>query len=507
MEKQIKKTMKIALIFLGIGVLLGSLIVFAATPSTTFYISGGNYSGAPAFTIWKEGSNYFAKNDKGLIAYSGTNISDITLDCINSVHADNGGEIFFTAGIYDFATSLTVIDKYYWIIAGVGRGGYQTSKLGQTVFRKGFNGDLINVSYTLSQTRNSFGIEGIVIHGVKGSYTGKGVIVKNARWFWISETRIFQTEDDGLYMTGCGVHRLNKIVIGECDGNGIYATSVGDAVWRDIEVNCLGQDANKASIAYSGGINLIGAHLEGWRNLYNFGSGISHITNAWCMFAVERTIYHNGGTMYLSNCRLQKANYGDTPYTNSSGAGIYHHGGSLYVVNCIIGLISADNTTYSIYQIRAASNAFVENTKFNLPVFMNGSRNHFTQNYFEDVATFEYETNFLINNDFTDTLDFGTGTNRIISNRIVGGVTGTLANNVFSDNSGFLTENSGLSAAISTGATVAHGLDVTPTVVTATAAESGPTDIYVTDIDATSFIINFGGGGAKTFYWDAEYRP
>jgi len=104
MEQQIKKTVKISLIFLAIGLLLGSLIVFAATPSATFYISGGVYPGAPSYTIWKEGSNYFAKDANGQIAsgFSGTNISQIMQSTYSS-----GRSIFVKSGTYSFDATTT----------------------------------------------------------------------------------------------------------------------------------------------------------------------------------------------------------------------------------------------------------------------------------------------------------------------------------------------------------------------------------------------------------------
>jgi hypothetical protein len=69
-----------------------------------------------------------------------------------------------------------------------------------------------------------------------------------------------------------------------------------------------------------------------------------------------------------------------------------------------------------------------------------------------------------------------------------------------------LTKNRGLSSAIATGGTIAHGLAGTPTSISVTAADSGPTDIYCS-ADATNITVNFGGGGSHTFYWAAEYVP
>ena len=99
MEKQIRKSVRTALIFLAIGILLGTLIAFASTPSSTFYLSSGIYPGAPSFTVWREGSNYFAKGANGQLSYSGTTIQVIQ-DAINVLHDADGGTILLTKGTY-----------------------------------------------------------------------------------------------------------------------------------------------------------------------------------------------------------------------------------------------------------------------------------------------------------------------------------------------------------------------------------------------------------------------
>lgn len=76
--------------------------------------------------------------------------------------------------------------------------------------------------------------------------------------------------------------------------------------------------------------------------------------------------------------------------------------------------------------------------------------------------------------------------------------------NTARDNVGFKTEGYGVTAAIATGATVSHGLITTPTSVIVTPAETGPTDVTVSAIGATTFTVNFGGGGSKTFSWRAQ---
>ena len=63
--------------------------------------------------------------------------------------------------------------------------------------------------------------------------------------------------------------------------------------------------------------------------------------------------------------------------------------------------------------------------------------------------------------------------------------------------------SSGTTSAIATGATVTHGLGRTPSQVLVTAADSGPTNIYTSSKGATTFIINYGGGGTHVFDWMA----
>jgi len=68
--------------------------VFAATPSSTFWISSGVYPGAPSYTVWKEGSNYFAKDANGEIEFSGTNASEIVNSAIEA-----SGAYVYDAGV------------------------------------------------------------------------------------------------------------------------------------------------------------------------------------------------------------------------------------------------------------------------------------------------------------------------------------------------------------------------------------------------------------------------
>jgi len=69
--------------------------------------------------------------------------------------------------------------------------------------------------------------------------------------------------------------------------------------------------------------------------------------------------------------------------------------------------------------------------------------------------------------------------------------------------SGLITENFGKSAAIATGATIAHGLSTTPTSISLIPETSGPSAVYAT-VDSTNITVNFTGGGSHAFFWDAK---
>ena len=124
-----------------------------------------------------------------------------------------------------------------------------------------------------------------------------------------------------------------------------------------------------------------------------------------------------------------------------------------------------------------------------------------------------YNSRFI--NAGTDNLYIGpgilTGANSNVSNVDVSGA-GTLATNInalagqvfFRNLTGYVSSNSGLSSAIATGATVSHGLAGTPVTVTLTAADGTPTAVYPSALGATTFTVNYTGGGTHQFYWTAK---
>lgn len=68
----------------------------------------------------------------------------------------------------------------------------------------------------------------------------------------------------------------------------------------------------------------------------------------------------------------------------------------------------------------------------------------------------------------------------------------------------YLTRNAGVTGAIATGATVAHGMAVTPIAVFLQPQDGVPTAISPSAIGATTFTVNYTGGGTHFFAWQAS---
>jgi len=82
-------------------------------------------------------------------------------------------------------------------------------------------------------------------------------------------------------------------------------------------------------------------------------------------------------------------------------------------------------------------------------------------------------------------------------------VGGTLTAPKFRNVIGYVTDNAGENS-IATGATISHGLVSTPDIVTVSARATGMTDLTVTSVAASTFVVNFGGGGTKLVSWRAS---
>lgn len=90
-------------LLLIIGLLSTSFAYVVAQSATTFTISSGVYGGAPSYTLWRESSNYYAKDAYGVQpSYSGsTNASTVLLNVATTIDGEGGGSVFLRSGTYE----------------------------------------------------------------------------------------------------------------------------------------------------------------------------------------------------------------------------------------------------------------------------------------------------------------------------------------------------------------------------------------------------------------------
>jgi hypothetical protein len=121
-------------------------------------------------------------------------------------------------------------------------------------------------------------------------------------------------------------------------------------------------------------------------------------------------------------------------------------------------------------------------------------------NTLNNIWSIDSSTNILLrNNEVTApaTAVFGSGSSSQL--------TTPANNNRATGGSGLVVQSKGVTGLIATGGTVSHGLSVTPTNVVIAPADTGVTDFFVSALGASTFTINYSGGGTHAFYWRAEF--
>jgi hypothetical protein len=146
----LKKKVVLGLISLFlIGAVCGAAFVYAQGANQIFTISQSYYPGAVSYTIWAEGSNYFAKNALGTIITFGTSASTVIQYVFTN--ADVGSSILLRTGTYILTSPLTISKSLTVLGEGVSSSGAVTNPdmpptaLSGTVLKvnAGFAGDRV----------------------------------------------------------------------------------------------------------------------------------------------------------------------------------------------------------------------------------------------------------------------------------------------------------------------------------------------------------------------------
>jgi len=521
---------KTALIFVGISILLTSLFfyAFASTPSSTFYISSGVYPGAPSYTIWREGANYFAKDANGQLKYSGTNASQIIQSVIDDLPT-TGGLIYFKRGEYLLDAPLNITKNAVYLEGE----GYTWGFIDQ------INALLPNDGMTLQATAdfpsNRFminfyppegknvmvggGLQSIALDGGKENvpfedptdntwYSGGGVFINNTHGVRISDCTFTRHGGHGIYA-------VSNLQSGYLTGGGI-----SDIIIERNAIRTLGYGNDIGNVFYPQKASGVGIYLD-------IGCWVSTVINNWISMTYDYNIVVSswGGRIIGNELETAKVNPVKDPYVENpadpskavwmSGSAIYvkeygilvegnhiiwpdRHGITSNGRNLIVG-----NNIINVNQENFTGDAggagiYAEGHNLNLTI---------VGNVIADVSA-DYADEPLMA--FGILVAGAMNSSSVIVGNMISGATNqsiwqtncTVAHNV-----GWVTENSGITEAIASGATVNHGLASTPTSVIVTASETGLTDIYVSAVAATTFTITYAGGGTHVFYWYAEYKP
>jgi hypothetical protein len=78
------------------------ITVWDPTALSTMTLAGGIYPGAPSYTIWTEGGNYYAKNASGFISFESTDCNAV-FEAVT--HVGGGGDIDVSSGTYHFTVA------------------------------------------------------------------------------------------------------------------------------------------------------------------------------------------------------------------------------------------------------------------------------------------------------------------------------------------------------------------------------------------------------------------
>ena len=256
---------RIALAGVIIGVLLGAYIGYALTPTTTFTISPGVYPGAPDYTIWKEGSNYFAKNKYGEIEFSGTNASQV----INNA-ASNGGKIFLCEGTY--LLDAPILLSSYTILEGSGF---------STVLKR--NANNVGVIRNKNPPSDPYGV----------AYTNQEIIIRDLKIDGGNASGYSADEwHDVINLICVARFTIENLVIEDADGynDAIDLDACANGIIRNVVFNHIGGAAVHLTGLYSGWTNKSACQYITITNCYAKNTGFDRQVAAFNIWSDENSI-------------------------------------------------------------------------------------------------------------------------------------------------------------------------------------------------------------------------
>jgi parallel beta-helix repeat protein len=239
------------------GAILG-WCVFATGTTPTF--TTGPFPGAPSYTVWPEGSTYFAKDAYGAIAFESSNASYI----MNSALSSGGVDILLGRGTFEFSANGAYVKAGYSVEINLKNNTIiRGSGMGLTILK------LVSISTTdrLDFFGSTQGIENVTIRDltIDSDYTSNtfafncgirtcgfgdnknikvlNVEVKNCQDFGMFLASEYGYETNDTLVQGCYAHsnRRGNIAIGHGVCKAIVSNNiVFDAIHAEVDTDHLG---------------------------------------------------------------------------------------------------------------------------------------------------------------------------------------------------------------------------------------------------------------------------
>lgn len=206
--------------------------VFAATPTSTYWVTSGIYPGIPTYTTWIEGSNYFTKDENGLIpTWSGTNNFTVQgIQVLAAISVRGGGYWCIKEGAYTLDGALDIPDNT--IVSGVSWVGTQITlrSSGNTEIMFRNDNPLLFAS---GIGNHNITIQNLLLDGNKANQAGgqgyMGLIdLNNTISATVKQCHIRNSNNHGIRIVNRGVARIMNNWIQFSNGSGIFLGTHSD---------------------------------------------------------------------------------------------------------------------------------------------------------------------------------------------------------------------------------------------------------------------------------------
>lgn len=455
--------------------LVGGLVVYASTPSTIQTFSGGIMLG-PSYTIYNVGSNYYAKDQNGVIDYSGMDVQTVTQNALDAL--TSGGSVYWSSGTFSYDGRIDVENDDV-TLAGLGDSVLTFTTATAGTHSINITGDGVTVKHlTVTRSKKTAIIstgDDVTIEDCTITYaTLQGINVAGSNLL-VTNNRIDNvTGEFGIVLGGLVQHALiTNNLITDVGKEGIqWGYSGSDVV---ISNNVINECASVAGGETPGGITVLGAEWDGYSGTHNVIIANNIVNNSeangiQCLYRAA-TPPADGMTNFLIDGNLLS----DIP---GYGMRIDDNVQNITIQNNV--LVEIGNAGIACLQDAVViKNNYIDTVTFDaiyLPVASAYTSLHITDNILQNY-----------------------GRDPI---RNVGEVG---AGNKIERNTGIVTEASGSSTGTGGEQTIAHGLSGIPDIVILSNGDAASNPYQSSAADATNIYVTADNG--ETWFYLAIYKP